>query len=248
MRKLIISFLFGVLITFFSCSKEKSNKHSETIINENGQISRNLVNDPLFDKFDKANYEMNLDFIKYSDTKVDREKSEKVNDDLRNQKFKNIKEFAIAKEEIGYTDYYKRRKTLFNVLITKKGLFAKYPELAQVKLKNFLDFYKKNKKYKISPNDLKNNLEKSEKGSKQKGSKANKDAFRKYNNDILEVLNSTTYLMIELSSRSKNSSNPIIFTNQGFNDFIAIENFLKFEKFIDNLISMNSFAIEGIKT
>ena len=187
----------GLLVALFSCSKEKSKDQSSPkrnlIITENGQISKNLAVEPLFINFDKANYEMNLDFMKHSSNKVDRDKSEKVNDDLRNQKFKSLKEFAIEKEKIGYIDYYKRREIIFNFLKAKKDLFNKYPELINNKQSVFLAFYDQNKKYKLSLDDFYNHLQISKEERKRIDSKANEVAFNEYKSNMAEALNSTTY-------------------------------------------------------
>ena len=249
MKKINFLLTFGVLIALFSCSKEKSKEQSstQTIVNENDQIFTYLVNDPLFKKFDKAYYEMNLDLLKYSNITVDRAESEKINDDLRSFKFKTIKEFAGAKEKIGYSDYYKRRITQFNALKTKRDLFYKYPELKQIPLKNFMTFYNKNRKYKISSIDIEKHLEKSKDKEKQKSAMNNEAAMRKYDSDILEVLKSASYLIYSLSNQKKHSNNPIILANEDFKNLIIIENFLSFEKRVDGIILINSFAIEGIK-
>lgn len=249
MKKTSFLLSFWFLIVLLSCSKEKSKEQSirETIVTKNGQISESLINDPLFKKFDKANYEMNLDLLKYSGTIVDRIKSEKINEDLRNHKFKTLKEFAIAKEKIGYTDYHKRREKLFNVLKAKKLLFDKYPELKHVSSRNFLAFYNKNRKHEITSRDLKNSLEKTKDEKKQIAPRANEMTTQKYDTDVLEILNSSTYLIFELSNGTKSNENPMILKKEDFKDYIAIEKFLKFEKNLDSIIFINSLAIEGIK-
>lgn len=240
---------FWILVLLLSCSKEKSKEQStrETIVTENGQISTFLINGPLFEKFDKANYEMNLDLLKYSNTIVDRIESEKINEDLRKRKFKTLKEFAAAKEKIGYTDYYKRRKKLFDVLNAKKHLLDEYPELKYISPRNFMVFYNKNRKYKINPSDFEISFEKT-KEKKQTAPTTNEMKSKNHDGDVLEILNSTEYLILELSNSSKFSNNPIILKNEDFKDFIAIENFLKFEKNLDAIIFLNSLAIERIKT
>lgn len=66
----------------------------------------------------------------------------------------------MANEKIGNTDHYKRRKAQMRVLKIKADLFEKYPELKTIPIKTFSDFYNENKKYKITPTELKNYFEK----------------------------------------------------------------------------------------
>lgn len=249
MKDIKLLLTIGLFVAFFSCSKEKSKDQSSpkrsSIITENGQISKNLADDSLFVKFDKANYEMNIDFIKHSSNKVDREKSKKVNNDLRNHKFKTLKEFAIAKEKIGYSDYYKRRQILFNFLKTKKDLFNKYPELVNSKQSVFLAFYDQNRMYKISSEDFYDHLQISKEEIAEIGAKANEVAFNEYKSNMMEALNLTTSLTLNISNRTTFSENRIIYYNDGFEDSNAIEDFLKFEKFADSMTFALSSAIEG---
>jgi hypothetical protein len=144
----------------FSCSKEQPEWITNSIVNADGQISKNLVNDPLYKKFDKANYEMKQDFLKYAGEKVDWEKSSQLNKDLKAKKFKTFREFEIAQEKIGYRDYHKRTKTKLYAILTKEELFQKYPELKTLPLKTFLDFHKSNSRFELTPEDFSKNLEK----------------------------------------------------------------------------------------
>jgi hypothetical protein len=160
MKKTKTILVFGVLIGLFSCAKELTELNSNSIVNENGQISKNLAKDPLFVKFDKANYEMSLDLLKYSREVVDVKKSKKLNNDFRNKKFKTIEEFAIAKEKIGFTDFYNRSKRQLFAIKTREELYAKYPELQTIPAKSFFTFYYENRKYKITSAVYNNHLDK----------------------------------------------------------------------------------------
>jgi hypothetical protein len=130
------------------------------MITENGQISKNLANDPLFNKFDKADYEVRQDFLKYAGEKIDWEKSSKLNQDFKARKFKTFQEFAIAKEKVGHKDFIKRQKTRFNAFKAKDDLYAKYPELKTLPLSTFLKFFRENSRYKLSSEDFNIHLEK----------------------------------------------------------------------------------------
>lgn len=161
MKKIHFSLLSSIfLMLLFSCSKEQPDLKTNSIVNADGQISKNLVNDPLYKKFDKANYEMKQDFLKYAGEKVDWEKSSQLNKDLKAKKFKTFREFEIAKEKIGYRDFHKRTKTKLYAILTKEELFLKYPELKKLPLKTFLDFHNANSQFELTPNDFSNHLEK----------------------------------------------------------------------------------------
>ena len=69
MKKIKILVFYGILIGFFSCSKDQTKVNS--IVDENGQISKELVNDSLFVKFDKADYEVRQDFLNYAGEQID---------------------------------------------------------------------------------------------------------------------------------------------------------------------------------
>lgn len=160
MKKIKFLLSLGVLTILLSCSKEQSNVNLDSIITENGQISKTVANDSLFVELDKALYEVNLNFLKYSNVKVDKEKSDKLIQDLRDHKFKNMTEFSLANEKIGNTDHLKRRKAQIKAIKAKEDLFKKYPELKTIPFKRFFEFYKENRKYKMSQTEINNNLEK----------------------------------------------------------------------------------------
>lgn len=158
MKKIDILTIYCILIGFFSCSKDQTKVNS--IVDENGHISKELVNDPLFLIFDKADYEVRQDFLNYGSEQVDWEKSNKVNQDLKAGKFKTFREFAIAKEQAGYKYFIKRSTTRSNALKSKDDLFSKYPELKTIPLNTFLKFFRENSRYELSNEDLNSNREK----------------------------------------------------------------------------------------
>lgn len=171
MKKIKFLLVFGILIGLFSCAKEQTDLNANSIVTENGQISKKLVNDPLFENFDKAYYEMSQDLLKYSGEIIDREKSKKLNEDYKAGKFKTVQEFVIAKEKIGFTDFYKRTKTRLYALKTREDLYVKYPELKTLPLKTFLKFYHENRKYKLSSIDYNIHLDKIKEERKQESLK-----------------------------------------------------------------------------
>ncbi len=158
MKKIKILVFYGILIGFFSCSKDQTKVNS--IVDENGQISKELVNDSLFVKFDKADYEVRQDFLNYAGEQIDWEQSSKLNQDLKAGKFKTFQEFAIAKEQAGHKDFIKRSKNQLNALKAKDDLYSKYPELKTIPVNTFLKFFRENSKYELSNEDLNNHREK----------------------------------------------------------------------------------------
>lgn len=150
MKSTKLLLLFGVTLLLFSCAKDQTELNQNSIVNQDGQISKNLANDPLFKIFDKANYEISQDLVNYSGEQIDRVKNEQLNKDARNHKFKNFKEFALAKEKIGYRDYNKRTRNHLYAIKTRNDLYNKYPELKSISSRKFFDFYYSNRNYKIS--------------------------------------------------------------------------------------------------
>ena len=148
-----------IAISLFSCKKESELGKTHSIINSEGQISKSLIDDPLFKTFDKANYELSKDIVSYSGEVIDQVKNDELNKDAKNRKFKNFEELALAKEKVGYTDYYKRTKTRLFAIKTKNDLFNKYPELQNLSSKDFFDFYYKNRSYSLTKKDYKSQLE-----------------------------------------------------------------------------------------
>jgi hypothetical protein len=131
-----------------------------SIVDENGQISKELVNDSLFVKFDRADYEVRKDFLNYAGEEVDWKTSSKLNQDLKAGKFKTFQEFALAKEKAGHRDFIKRTKTRLNALKAKDDLYNKYPELKTIPMNTFLKFFRENSAYELSNLDLNNHREK----------------------------------------------------------------------------------------
>lgn len=148
-----------IAISLFSCKKETELVKTHSIINAEDQISKSLVDDPLFKTFDKANYELSQDIVNYSGEVIDHIKNDELNKDAKNRKFKSFEELALAKEKVGYSDYYTRTKTRLFAIKTKNDLFNKFPELKTISTRAFFDFYYNNRSYSLTTKDYNAQLE-----------------------------------------------------------------------------------------
>lgn len=139
--------LVFLLIAFFACSRKE-------MIDKNGEISNELKKDPLFESMDKA-YSLHLaDMMKYPRDKINPTANKKIKRDLQLNKFKNVTDYAKAKEKAGYIDFEQRIRNLITFKAAEERLFQKYPELKSNK-KKFYKYFLKNKRYVISNENTK---------------------------------------------------------------------------------------------
>lgn len=129
-------------ITLFSCSRDE-------MIDKNGEVSNELKKDPLFESMDKAFTLHFADIIKYPKDSINQSANKKFKRDLDLSKFKNVSDYAKAKEKTGYIDFEKRIGNLIAFKTAEEKLFQKYPELRSNK-KKFYAYFLKNKRYKIT--------------------------------------------------------------------------------------------------
>ncbi|URC13299.1 hypothetical protein [Flavobacterium sp. B183] len=150
MKNKIKSFAMLLLISsfsFLSCTKDE-------MINKDGEISQELKNDPLFESMDKAYSKHWEDIIKYPRDNVNQTFNKKFTEDLEQNKFKNFKDFAKAKEKTGYVDFGKRVRNLIAFKAAEEKLFQKYPEL-KINKKKFYPYFLKNRGSQIGDEKMK---------------------------------------------------------------------------------------------
>jgi hypothetical protein len=156
MKKIKNFIIVGILIGFISCTKDQADMKSNSIITENGQISKSLAEDPLFKKLDKAFYEMNMYSFTHRAIKIDRTKLAKINADVKSKKIATVEEFKKAFNDIASPEYLKYCENVNKVLHVKKALFNKYPELKKIPTSTFSKFLIANKTQKFSIEEIKN--------------------------------------------------------------------------------------------
>ncbi|TCN53925.1 hypothetical protein D0809_19175 [Flavobacterium circumlabens] len=144
--KLLILVLVSFL-TFLSCTRDE-------VINKNGEISKELTKDPLFESMDKAYSKYLEDMIKYPRDNVNQISDKKFKKDLELNKFKSFNDYAKAKEKAGYVDFGKRIRNLIAFKAAEEKLFQKYPEL-KVNKKKFYSFFIKTRRSQIGDERMK---------------------------------------------------------------------------------------------
>lgn len=153
-RLLRVILFSSVTLTIFSCEKNETELISSEPKSPTRMaytISNDVLKDPLFDAFDKALYELQMDNLNYRDEKIDKKQVTQLRQALKEKKITTMVNLTKEYEKAGYKNFEKRMKGLLYFNQVRCKLFLKYPELKSIPTKDFVTFFMSKRKYSIDP-------------------------------------------------------------------------------------------------